>query len=140
MCWWIIAIVLLVLELTAPAAFFLWIGVAAGINGLLLMFFPAMDWQVQVLVFSLISVVLVLLSRRYFHNRSIETSLPNLNRRGEQYVGRKFVLIEAIINGKGKISVEDTRWSVRGPDLPVGTQVRVVVSDGSVFEVEPLGD
>ncbi len=135
--WWIVAAVLLLLELIVPAAFFLWISVAAVVSGLLVLFFP-LDWQFQLMIFSLISVVLLILSRKFFHKRGIETTLPNLNRRGEQYVGRTFPLIEAIERGIGKISIEDTRWRVRGPDLPVGTMVRVIKSESAEFEVEPL--
>ncbi|MFT5397200.1 MAG: hypothetical protein ACI85N_002418, partial [Gammaproteobacteria bacterium] len=61
---------------------------------------------------------------------------PNLNRRGEQYVGRSFTLEEAIVNGVGKIKVDDSTWKVKGSDMPVGMKVRVMSVDGTVFNVE----
>ena len=39
--WWILAGLLLILELTAPAYFFLWLGIAAAATGLLLLVFPS---------------------------------------------------------------------------------------------------
>lgn len=62
---------------------------------------------------------------------------PDLNRRGQQYVGRVVVLEEAIEGGRGKVRISDTLWLVTGPDLPRGTGVRVVGSKGTVLEVAP---
>jgi membrane protein implicated in regulation of membrane protease activity len=59
-----------------------------------------------------------------------------LNRRGQQYTGRIFTLDHPIVNGVGKIDVDDSTWRVKGPDLEAGTRVRVVGVDGVVFVVE----
>ena len=53
-----------------------------------------------------------------------------------QYIGRVFTLEEAIINGRGKVRVDDTLWRVEGADLPLGHKVKVVSVDGVVFKVE----
>ena len=63
--------------------------------------------------------------------------MPNLTRRAQQYIGRTFNLIEPIVNGTGKIHVDDSTWRVKGPDLPAGTHVRVTGVDGVVFIVAP---
>ena len=34
--WWVLAVALFILEIFSPAAFFIWIGIAAGFMGLLL--------------------------------------------------------------------------------------------------------
>jgi membrane protein implicated in regulation of membrane protease activity len=59
-----------------------------------------------------------------------------LNRRGNQYIGRIFSLSEPIINGVGKVTVDDSTWKVKGPDLPAGTHIKVLGVEGVVFEVE----
>ncbi len=61
---------------------------------------------------------------------------PDLNRRGSQYIGRMAPLVEAIEVGRGKVQLGDTVWSVEGPELPTGTMVRVVGSNGTVLQVE----
>jgi hypothetical protein len=43
-----------------------------------------------------------------------------------------------IVNGRGKIHVDDTRWIVEGKDLPTGSVVRVVAADGVVLRVEQV--
>lgn len=129
---------LLVLELVVPAMFFLWLGVSALVTALVLYLFPEISWQVQFLLFSVLSVASILLSRRFFSNKQIDTELPNLNRRGQQYVGRVFTLVEPITNGYGKISVDDSQWRVTGPTLEKGAKVKVTAARGSVFEVEAV--
>ncbi|NUO72762.1 MAG: NfeD family protein, partial [Frateuria sp.] len=60
-----------------------------------------------------------------------------LNRRGEQMIGQRFVLIEAIVNGRGKARVGDGEWLVAGPELPLGATVEVVGVDGNTLKVRP---
>ena len=133
--WWILAGVLLILELTAPVFFFLWLGIAAVATGLLLLVFPNIPLESQLVLFAVLSIVAVLTWRKYREARPFVSDQPNLNRRGMQYVGRVFTLEQPITNGVGKIAVDDSTWRVKGPDLPVGTQVRVEGVDGVVFIV-----
>ena len=134
--WWILAAALIILEVFAPGAFFLWLGIAAGVVGGLIYLTPALGWEYQVLVFSVLSVASILVWRKYFRITPEETDEPALNRRGEQYVGRVFTLTEPIVNSMGKIRVDDTTWKIRGEDCPVGTRVQVTGVDGTIFEVE----
>ena len=134
--WLILGLVLLIFELLAPAFFFLWLGVSAMVTAAILFLIPDMAWQMQFLIFSVLSVVSIYVSRKYWVNREPKSELPNLNRRSSQYVGRVFTLTEPIENGVGKISVDDTRWQVRGPSLAKGVNVKVVEADGSILTVE----
>lgn len=134
--WWILAGLLLILELTAPAFFFLWLGIAAAAVGLILLVFPSIDLETQLILFAIASIVAVLAWRKYRETRAIKTDQPNLNRRGQQYIGRVFSLTAPITNGVGKVTVDDSTWKVKGPDLPTGTHIRVTGVDGVVFKVE----
>ena len=42
------------------------------------------------------------------------------------------------IHGVGKVTVDDSTWRVKGPDLPAGTHVRVEDVDGVVFIVRSI--
>lgn len=134
--WWIFAGLLLILELTAPTFFFLWLGIAAAAVGLILMVFPSIDLETQLILFAIASVVAVLAWRKYREARPVSTDQPNLNRRGQQYIGRVFSLSVPIINGVGKVTVDDSTWKIKGPDLPAGTHIKVTGVDGVVFKVE----
>jgi len=134
--WWILAGVLLILELTSPVFFFLWIGIAAAAVGLLLLVFPSLSIELQLVLFGVLSIVAVLAWRKYRESHPPASDQPLLNQRGRQYKDRIFTLEHAIINGVGKVEVDDSTWRVKGPDLPAGTRVRVTGVDGVVFIVE----
>ncbi len=128
--WWILGLALLILEVFAPGAFFLWMGISAGLVGLLSWLFPGLSIEWQLLIFTLVSVITVVGWRAYLRKNPVETDQPALNRRGEQYVNRIFTLDEPIVNGVGRIRVDDTTWRIQGDDTEAGSKVRVVGVDG----------
>jgi membrane protein implicated in regulation of membrane protease activity len=135
--WLILAVAFFALEAFAPGAIFLWFGVAAGVVGMVMYFAPAMGWETQLMAFALLSLVSILAWRAYQRRHPTETEQPLLNKRGWQYVGHTFTLPEPIVNGEGKINVDDTIWRVRGRDAPAGTRVEVTGVDGIILKVEP---
>ncbi len=136
--WWILAVTLVILEVFAPGAFFLWLGIAAGVVGALVYVMPALGWEYQVLTFSVLSVISIIVWRRFFRAQPSDTDQPALNRRGEQYVGRTFTLTEPIVNGVGKIRVDDSTWKIHGKDCPAGSQVKVTGADGTILNIKCL--
>ena len=133
--WWVLAVILLALEVAAPGTFFLWLAVAAGVVGLVVLVLPDLYWQIQVLLFAVAGIAAVAAWRLYARRLPQTTDDPTLNRRGEQYVGQVFHLAEPITDGRGRMKVADTVWRVAGPDLPAGTKVRVVGVEGTVLRV-----
>ncbi|MFV2060287.1 MAG: NfeD family protein [Gammaproteobacteria bacterium] len=134
--WWILGIGLIILEIFAPGAIFMWMGIAAGIVGFILMLFPDITWQVQFIIFSVFSVASIVAWHSYLKKNPTKTDQPTLNRRGQQYVGRTFTLEEAIVNNVGKIKVDDSIWKVEGENCDAGAQIKVVDVDGVVLKVE----
>lgn len=136
--WLLMAIAFVVLEIFSPAVFFLWLGVAAAVVGLVMLAVPELQATMQMLIFAVFSVVSVYLSRRYMDLNPTPTDQPKLNRRGQQYVDRTFTLVEPIVNGFGKIKVDDTTWKIEGEDAEAGVKVKVVGVDGVVLKVEVI--
>ncbi|MCU7916039.1 MAG: NfeD family protein [Candidatus Thiodiazotropha sp. (ex Gloverina cf. vestifex)] len=134
--WLILAVMLMILEVFSPGAFLLWMGLAAGVVGLLLLVIPDLSWQVQILLFALLSVMTIVAVRAFLQRRPIETDQPYLNRRGEQYVDRIFTLREPIVNGEGKIRVDDSTWKINGEDCPAGTRIKITGVQGVVLLVD----
>ncbi|MBT4045990.1 MAG: NfeD family protein [Rhodospirillaceae bacterium] len=114
----------------------MWLGMAAGVVGAIVFFAPEMDWKWQFTLFALLSVASIVVSRRYLKRRPLATDHPELNRRGAQYVGRMFILDEAIVGGRGRMRVDDSTWQIEGPDLPVGAKVTVTALAGATLRVE----
>jgi membrane protein implicated in regulation of membrane protease activity len=139
--WWVLGIVLLILEVLMPGVFLVWIGIAAIVTGALslLMWEQAFwAWQVQWLVFAVLSLIAALAGRRIVSTRGQGSDQPHLNQRGRSLIGRTATLEQPITEGRGRIRLDDTMWSVQGPDLPIGTRVRVTASNGRDLSVEPV--
>lgn len=134
--WFILAAVLIILEVFAPGAFLLWIGIAAGVVGAALYLAPGMGWEYQLILFSVAAVGSILLWRSYRGKNPVVSDEPTLNRRGAQYVGRVFTLDAPIVDGVGKIRVDDSTWKIEGVDCPAGAKVKVVGIDNTVLKVE----
>jgi membrane protein implicated in regulation of membrane protease activity len=135
--WLILAVVLLALETVIPGVHFLWFGLAAALIGIIALG-VGMAWPWQVLAFVLLSVAVVFWVKRYVRPDVALSDLPDLNVRGQQYVGRSVVVEQAIENGRGKVRVGDTLWSAEGPDAPAGTRVTVTGTRGTVLVVAPM--
>ncbi len=134
--WFVAGVLLIILEMLAPMGHTLWLGISALIVGAILWLFPEMGWKFQMLIFAVLSIASVILYKHFASKNVTETDSPDLNRGGERYVGRVFTIDEPIVNGIGKIKVEDSTWRVNGSDLPAGATVKVVAVDGSTLQVE----
>lgn len=133
--WLVLGLVFVTIEPFVPGTFFLWMGISAAIAGLLVWVLPAVAFETQVLAFAVLSIVTILVSRRYLARYPIVSEQPLLNRRAEQYVGRVFTLQEPIVNGRGRLQVDDTVWRVEGEDCPAGTAVEVTGVDATLLRV-----
>ena len=133
--WFILGAAFLILELFAPGAFMLWLGLAALMVGVI-SFGIDWSWQAQLVAFSVLSLAVIPVYRRFAPRVEKPSDSPLLNRRAESYVGRIFALEKPIVNGVGGVRIDDTIWRVRGPDGPVGTQVRVTRVVGADLFVE----
>ena len=49
-----------------------------------------------------------------------------------------FTLEGAIVDGRGRLRVDDSVWLVEGPDLPAGTRVRITGADNTLLRVERI--
>lgn len=137
--WWVLGLVLLAAEVVAPGVFLVWIGIAAiltGIVSLLLWDAGFWVWQAQLVFFAILSVVTVVLGRRLLARTGNTSDEPLLNQRGASLIGRTAVLELPIIEGRGRLRLDATTWTIDGPDLPAGTRVRVIGSNSGRLVVE----
>jgi len=135
--WWILALLLIGGEVLMPGYFMLWIGLAAAAMGVVLWLLPSLALLMQAVLFALLAFAACVLYARLLRPR-LERRAPGseqLNRRGEQMIGQRYVLIEPIVNGRGKARVGDGQWLVSGPDMPSGSTVEVVAVDGTTLKV-----
>ena len=134
--WWVLALAFLVVEMLAPGFFFLWMSAAALVTGIMVWLLPTLSTDVQIAVFSMLSITAIIVWKYFVKKTLIQSDQPLLNKRGAQYIGRTFNLYEAIENGQGKIKVDDSIWKVHGKDCNIHTKVKVTAVRGTVFDVE----
>ena len=137
--WWLLALVLVAAEMIAPGYFLLWIGIAAGVMGVVMLVVPGLSALAQAIVFALLSIAACLAYWKYIRPLAEQRNdQPLLNQRGQRMVGRRVIVVEAIVNGRGKVGVGDGQWLAEGPDLPAGSEVEIVALQGTTFTVKPV--
>ena len=138
--WWLLALVLIGAEMIAPGYFMLWIGIAAGIMGVVVLIVPTLSAIAQAVVFAGLAIATCAIYWRFIRPLAEHRNdQPLLNRRGEKLVGQRFVLVQPIVNGRGKVSVGDGSWLAEGEDLPAGREVEVVACEGTALKVRVIG-
>jgi len=135
--WIVLGIVLIILEMLLPGFVLMWFGAGALLVGSLLYVLPDISWQWQFLIFSAFSILSLVGWRKWSKNHvQDDPDSGVLNQRGKALVGRKTLLVEAIVNGVGRVQVDDTFWRVNGDDLDQGKLVLIVDVEGATLKVE----
>jgi membrane protein implicated in regulation of membrane protease activity len=137
--WMSFGVGLLVMEMLLPGVFFLWMGIAAGGVGLLMLGLPDLDWRIQLVVFSALSIICVTGFRYWQSKNPTETDNPKLNQRGQQYIGRVVSLTKDMENGVGQAHVDDTVWQVSSLDaqsFKIKQKLKVIDIEGATLIIE----
>ncbi|XWJ91114.1 NfeD family protein [Phytobacter ursingii] len=129
---------LLAAEMLGGNGYLLWSGVAAVVTGMLVWVVP-FGWELQGVIFAVLTLIAawlwwLWLSRRVREQKPADASL---NQRGQQLVGRRFILDNALVNGRGHMRVGDSSWPVSAEsDLPAGSKVEVIAVEGITLRVK----
>jgi membrane protein implicated in regulation of membrane protease activity len=139
--WLSLGVALLVVEMLSTTVYFLLMAIAAFILAILVSFIK-IDHSWQFFIFASISVLEVFVWRLVRNKlpQSVENrqGANDLNNRLSKFIGQEVELEEATHNGRGRVRLEDSYWTVLGADLPKGSKVRIVSVDGMSFHVEAV--
>lgn len=125
--WLILAAVLIILEVTMPIYYFLWIGATAALVGLISWAFPSVDLSWQLGLFTILSMISIISGRAYLKSKpSEETDTMTLNNRAEQYIGRTIILENPILNGQTTEKIDGLFWKISGSDCDAGCRVKII--------------
>jgi membrane protein implicated in regulation of membrane protease activity len=133
--WLIGGVVLLILEVIAPGFFLVFIGVAAMATGLFTVLFD-LGTAAQLALFALYAVIAVLVGRRFYANRTSDSTDPLLNDRAGRLVGKVVTVVSDVDDHGGRVRVGDSEWSARGGPAAAGERVRITGIDGNCLKVE----
>lgn len=102
----------------------LWLGLGAGITGVLMLVSPSAFWQWQFPI-----LLLLLLIAPLFFDLSKGISELFNTYPGKHFIGEVITLDRPIVNGTGSINLQREEWTIAGPDCDAGTQVKIVALD-----------
>ena len=133
--WLIGGVVLLIAEVIAPGFFLVFVGAAAMATGLFTVLF-GLGPAAQLALFAIYAVIAVMIGRRFYANRTADSTDPLLNDRAARLVGRSVTVVEAVDDQSGRVRVGDSEWSARGGPAAAGTRVRITGVEGNCLTVE----
>ena len=133
--WLIGGVLLLIAEVIAPGFFLIFIGAAAIITGLFTVLFD-LGTAPQLALFALYAIIAVFIGRRFYANRTSDSTDPLLNDRAARLVGKVVTVVEAVDEHNGRVRVGDSEWSARGGPAAAGERVRITGIDGNCLKVE----
>nr|WP_285292489.1 NfeD family protein [Aureimonas altamirensis] len=137
--WLVTGFALLAAEMFLPGVYLLFLGIGAVAIGVNLLFLPGLSVVSQLIGFAVVSAAATLIGYRWYGSRPSNDKNP-LNTRTARLIGRRAVLSEAIVNGRGRVQIDDGWWSVEGPDMPAGAPVIILSANGSLLSVEAERD
>ena len=137
--WLVAGLALIGLEVAAPGAFMVWIGLAAVGTGLLRTA-VGFGFEVQVVVFAALAALALGIGLRLRRRRR----RPTLNVQEAGLIGRSAVAL-SFRGREGRVRVGDSDWAAEladgEPTPEVGAMLRVAAVHGTVVQVraEPAG-
>lgn len=136
--WIILGFGLLILELVSGTTYILWPAIAALVVGLLSLILP-FGWEMQFVLFFLISTVLLFVGHTHFRPRMKGGEPSDLNDRARSMVGMRVRAVTDFELGEGRVQVGDTQWRARmkDGDPKAGDELRVLSVKGTTLNVEP---
>ncbi len=135
--WLTLGGLLLAAEMLGSNGYLLWSGVAGVVTGLLTWVIP-FSWEWQGTLFAVLTLLAAWLWSKWLRKRMRQQRPADaqLNQRGQQLVGRRFTLDNALENGRGHVRVGDSSWPViADEDLAAGCKVEVVAVEGITLRI-----
>lgn len=139
--WWVLAVVLLFIEIATGSTYFLWPAAAAALVGVSDIWPFDGNWQAELALFAVITILLTIFAtprvKPWLHRT--RSDHLTLNERGAQKIGKRAVVDEAFMNGAGRVKFGDTVWaaeSASGENFAEGAAVEITAVDGAKLFVK----
>ena len=134
--WFLIGLGLLILELALPGLVVLFFGIGAWVTALACKIFD-IDLNFQILIFLVISLLGLLLLRKYLKNRFFSRKKGEAEAL-EEFIGHKAKVLSDFKDGEGKVEIKGTPWNaVCDEPLKIGQTVVIEKKDSLTLFVKP---
>jgi membrane protein implicated in regulation of membrane protease activity len=136
--WGILGLLLVGLELITGTTYILWPAVAALAMAVLVFFLP-LSWELQLVLFFILSTVLLVVGHMYLKPIMKSGEPSDLNDPGRTMLGRRVTAITDFDGGHGRVTVGDTQWkaSTDSGDPQIGDALVITAIAGATLIVEP---
>ena len=136
--WGLLGLSLVGLELITGTTYILWPAAAALILAVLTFFLP-LSWEVQFVLFFILSIVLLVAGHRYLRPLMKSGEPTEVNDPGQTMMGRRVTAFTDFENGHGRVTVGDTQWSAStdSGDPKTGDALVITSVAGTTLIVEP---
>lgn len=137
--WFLVGVVLLLLELAVPGLIIFFFGFGAWIVALCLVLFD-MSPTWQLLIFVITSVVSLLLLRRFLKEKFFRQDESNKASLEEEFIGKIAIAETDLKPGiSGKVSFKGTQWTAMSDDtIAKGEQVKITDRDSINLKVKKI--
>lgn len=133
--WLIGGVLMLIAEIVVPGFFLLFVGAAAIATGLFVVLFD-LGLAPALALFAIYTALAVAVGRKVYANRPVASSVPDLNDRSAQLVGRSVTVVQSVDEHGGRVRVADSEWTARGGPAKPGARVRITAVEGNCLLVE----
>ena len=137
--WLAIGVVLLAIEAAASTEWLLWPAVAAGVVALITAIAPNLGLPVEAGIFAALTVIATLASRTLI-KRVNPGDEPDINDRDLRLVGARAKVVEAFVDGRGRVFVSGAEWpaEIEGAAPLAGESVVVESVSGPRLRVRAI--
>jgi membrane protein implicated in regulation of membrane protease activity len=129
--WLVAALALAIAEIVAPGIFLIFLALGAFVTSLFAILVADLRWQL--VAFAVASFVAVLCGRSFY--KRLLRGRDAAKGIGSGPIGEHGTVVDAIVDGNGKVRLRDSVWLASGPDLPVGTKITVLRREGTLLHV-----
>lgn len=137
--WLYLGVALMLLEIMTPGLVSLFFGLSALTLSAVVWLFPSLNQAVQWLIFSVLSILYILLLRK-----SLRTVFKGdrevSDNPSDEFTGKLAVVTEAVAPNKpGRVEFCGTTWTAEaGQAVPAGASVRIAGKKNLTLKIEPV--
>lgn len=134
--WLALGVALLAIEASLSTEWLLWPAVAAGIVAVLTFFGLRFGILGDAAMFATFTIIATMASNRLV-KRVNPSDSPDLNDLNERLMGQRARVVEAFVDGRGRVFVSGAEWAaeISGEAPQIGESVIVVSGSGAVLKV-----
>ncbi len=133
--WLALGVLLLAVEAALSTEWLLWPAVSAGMVAILTALGLRLGFPGEIALFAVLTIATTVTSRRLI--KRVNPTEPDINARDSRLVGQRARVVEAFVDGRGRVFVSGAEWpaEIVGASPPVGESVIVEDVGGACLKV-----